>query len=224
MVCCLVLDGWSNLWPLLYLAEEAFLLGQCSLLPATRHLPQPFNLYAFSNIYLFLVYLTSSGMIYSPIPSSRPFIPTIAHGNSLFCSSRKKGGFWFLGNCPSHSYVTSFCTGVFLVANRHASDVLAFGTLQHLLQMASCPPRSMVWWKSYGGETLWGFGWELSRLLFLPLYILLENSDCSTFCIFNSQESVRGALLYFRKLPLVLLLSSRIPSSLTIPPIYTLFP
>ena len=77
-------------------------------------------------------------------------------------------------------------SGPFIPTKRHALDALASGTLPHLFHSALCPLRSMVWWRSYDGEILWGFGMELSHLLFPSLYILLKDSSCSTFYIFNS--------------------------------------
>ena len=53
-----------------------------------------------------------------------------------------------------------------------------------------------------------------SPAYFFPsLYTLLEDSSYSTFYIFNSQASVRGALPHFHKLPLVFLLNFRTFSS-----------
>ena len=154
-------------------------------------LPRPINRYAFVSTYLF------SSTAYGLIPISGPFIPTISKFHS---STPRKKGILIFGNHPSHSYVISFCAGVFSIAKRHAPDASTSRMLQHLLHMAPYPPpRSTVWWRSYGGEILWWFGRELSRLLFPFLYILLEDFGCSTFCIFNSQEPVRGALPHFRK-------------------------
>ena len=130
-----------------------------------------------------------------------------------FFASREKVGFQFPGNCPPHSYVISFCAGVFSTAERHTPDTLASGMLQHLFHLVPCPLCPVVWWRSCDGEILWGFGRELSRLIFPSLYILLKDFGCSTFCIFNSQELVQGALLYFRKLPLASLLKFRTFSS-----------
>ena len=100
--CCPVLDGWSNLWPSLCLAEEAFLLRQRLMLIVTRLLPQPINLYAFASIYLSSGYLTSSGMAHSPILISRPFIPTITPRNSTFSLLKEKRDFDFWQSCFSH--------------------------------------------------------------------------------------------------------------------------
>ena len=185
ITCCLVLDEGSNLWPLPRLAEEVLLLGQHFQFLMTKLLPRTINLHAFISIYLSLDYLMSSGTAHGLIPVFRPFIPTIAPRNSFFFPW-EKGGFQFLGNYPFHSYVISFCAGVFSTAKRHTPDASASGTLPHLFHSALYPLRSMVWWRSYDGEILWGFGMELSRLLFPSLYILLEDSSCSTFYIFNS--------------------------------------
>ena len=82
IACCPILNEWSDLWPLLCLTEEVFLLGQRLLLIVTRLLPRSINLYAFANIYLSLGYLTSSGALTSlgaahgPILLLGPFIPT----------------------------------------------------------------------------------------------------------------------------------------------------
>ena len=78
IACCLVLNGWSDLWSLLCLVEEVFLLEQCIMLPVTRLLPYPTNLYVFASIYLSSSNLTSLGTAYSPIPLSRPFILTLS--------------------------------------------------------------------------------------------------------------------------------------------------
>ena len=74
---CLVLDGWSDLWPPLCLANEVLLLGQRLLLIATRLLPRPINLYAFASTYLFSGYLTFSNTIHDLILIYGPFIPTV---------------------------------------------------------------------------------------------------------------------------------------------------
>ena len=172
----------------------------------TRLLPQTINLYASISIYLSSDYLISSGTAYGPISIFRPFIPTIAPQNStLLLLEKKKGGFRFSSNYLSHSYVISFYASIFSTAKRHAPNSLASGTLHHLFLTTPCLPRSTVWWRSYSG---------ISRLLFPSLYILLEDSSYSTFFIFNSQEPVRRALLYFRKLPLAFLLKFRTSSSL----------
>ena len=115
--------------------------------------------------------------------------------------------------CPrtitSHTYVISSRVSVFSLAKEHTPDASTSGTPQHLLHVAPCPPRSTMWWRSYDGDFLWGFERELSYLLFPVLYKLLKDSGCSTFWIFNSQESIRRALPYFRKLPLAVFLVSR---------------
>ena len=185
ITCCLVLDEGSNLWPLPRLAEEVLLLGQHFQFLMTKLLPRTINLHAFISIYLSLDYLMSSGTAHGLIPVSGPFIPTIAPRNSFFFSLGKRGIsiYWQLS---FSLFVISFCAGVFSTAKRHALDALASGTLPHLFHSALCPLRSMVWWRSYDGEILWGFGMELSHLLFPSLYILLKDSSCSTFYIFNS--------------------------------------
>ena len=201
----LVLDEGLDLWPLLRLAKEVLLLGQHFQILMTRLLPQTINLYASISIYLSSNYLISSSTAYDPIPIFRPFIPTIAPRNStLLLLEKKKGGFQFSGNYLSHSYVISFYASIFSTAKRHAPNSLASGMLHHLFLTRPCLPRSTVWWRSYSGKILLGFGRKLSRLLFPSLYILLEDSSYSTFFIFNSQEPVRRALLYFRKLPFLL--------------------
>ena len=213
IACCLVLDKGSDLGPLLCLAEEVFLLGLHSQLLMTRLLPQTINLYASISINLSSDYLMSSNTSHGPLPIYGPFIPTIAPRNFTLLLLGKKRGFQSSNNYPSHFYVIFFCAGVFSTTKKHAPDASASRTLQHLFYMALCPPRSMVWWKSCGGEILWGFGQELSHLLCSPLYILLEDSGCSTFCIFNSQELVRRALLHLRKLPLAFFLKFKTFSS-----------
>ena len=76
IACCLVLDGWLDLWLSFCLAKEVFLLGQRLLLIVTRLLPWPINLYVFASIYLSSGYLTSSSTAHGPILISGLFIPT----------------------------------------------------------------------------------------------------------------------------------------------------
>jgi len=176
--------------------------------PSTDHCPVGLH-----HHYLSSNYLMSSDTAHGPITIFGSFIPIIAHQNSTLLLLRKKGGFRFPSDCFPHTYVISFCVGVFSTAKRHALDASTSRMLQHLFHSAPCPPCPTVWWRSYGGEILWGFGWELSRSLFPSLYILLEDSCRSTFCIFNSQELVWGALLHFHKLPLAFLLKFKTFSS-----------
>ena len=209
---CPVLDEGSDLWPLLRLAEEVLLLKQHFQFLMTKLLPQTINLYASISIYLSSNY--SSGVAHSPIPISSPFIPTITPRNStLLLLRKKKGGFRFSNNYPSHSYVISFCAGVFqmqrgtLLTLRHLGCFIIYFLRRLVPHVLRCDGDPTV-------ENFTGIGQELSRLLFPSLYILLEDSSCSTFCIFNSQEPIRGALLYFHKLPLAFLLKFRTSSSL----------
>ena len=95
-------------------------------------LPRPINRYAFVSTYLF------SSTAYGLIPISGPFIPTISKFHS---STPRKKGILIFGNHPSHSYVISFCAGVFSIAKRHAPDASASRMLQHLLHMAPYPPH-----------------------------------------------------------------------------------
>ena len=77
IVLCLVLDERSDLGPLLYLAEEVFLLGLHSQPLMAKLLPRTTNLYAPVSIYLSLNNLMSSDTTHGPISISRPFIPTL---------------------------------------------------------------------------------------------------------------------------------------------------
>ena len=77
IVLCLVLDERSDLGPLLYLAEEVFLLGLHSQPLMAKLLPRTTNLYAPVSIYLSLNNLMSSDTTHGPISISRPFIPKL---------------------------------------------------------------------------------------------------------------------------------------------------
>ena len=167
----------------------------------TRLLPQPIKLYAFVSIYL------SSGMACSPIPISGPFIPIIiAPQNSTLLLLGKKGGFrlfwqssfpflchFFLCRCLFNW--KEACSWRFSIR-----DALAFTSygIPHVLRCDEDPTVEKLY-RYLGGN---------SPAYFFPsLYILLEDYGCSTFCIFNSQASVWGALPHLRKLPLVFLLN-----------------
>ena len=76
IACCLALEKGSDLGPLLYLAEEMFLLGLHFQSLMTRLLPWITNLYAPVSTYLSSDDLISSDTTHDPIPISRPFIPT----------------------------------------------------------------------------------------------------------------------------------------------------
>ena len=161
-------------------------------------------------------YLMSSGATHGPISLSGPFIPTLAPQNfalSLF----GKSGISILGSRTFHTYVISSRVGVFSPAKEYAPDASAFGTPQHLLCTIPYLPRSMVWWRSYGGDFFYGDLSSNFPAYFSHPYIrLLEESECPTFWIFNSQESVWGAFSYFHRLPLAFLLFSKILSSSTL--------
>ena len=166
---CPVLNRWLDLWPLLCLANEVFLLGQRLLLIVTRLLSRPINLYAFASIYLSSGYLTSSSTTHGPIPIFGPFIPTIASQNSTLPFLGKRGISIF-GNHTSYTYVTFSCAGVFSTAKRHTLDASTFGTLQHLIHTASCSPHSTVWWRSYSREIFMGI-WAGTLSLTFPTLI-----------------------------------------------------
>ena len=76
IVLCLVFDERSNFWPLLYLAEEVFLLKLHSQPLMARLHPQTTNLYAPVSIYLSSDDLMSSYTTHDPISIFGPFIPT----------------------------------------------------------------------------------------------------------------------------------------------------
>ena len=170
ITCCLVLNEGSNLWPLPRLAEEVLLLGQHFQFLMTKLLPRTINLHAFISIYLSLDYLMSSGTAHGLIPVFRPFIPTIAPRISFFFPW-EKGGFQFLGNYPFHSYVISFCAGVFqmqrgtLLTLRHLGCFIIYFLRRLVPHVLRCDGDPTV-------ENFTGIRRELSRLLFsLPIYI-----------------------------------------------------
>ena len=73
----------------------------------------------------------------------------------LFLSSGKSG-ISILGSRTSYNYVISSSVGVFSPAKEHALDTSAFRMPQHLLRITPCPPRSMMWWRSYSGDFFCG--------------------------------------------------------------------
>ena len=83
IVWCLVLDERSDLWPLLYLAEELFLLRLHSQSLMTSLLPRTTNLHAPVSIYLSSDDLISSDIAHGPIPISEPFIPTSTFATTI---------------------------------------------------------------------------------------------------------------------------------------------
>jgi len=77
IACCLVLDKGLDLGPLLYLAEEMFLLRLHFQSLMTKLLPWTTNLYAPISIYLSSDDLMSLDTAHGPIPIFGSFIPTI---------------------------------------------------------------------------------------------------------------------------------------------------
>ena len=144
-------------------------------------------------------------------------IPTIAPQNStLLLIGKKKGDF--------DSLMTTLITLMSFLSVQ-VSFQLQRGTLLTLWHLGRF---SIYFLQRHVPHVLWCDGdptvenfigvWAGTVSLTFPfhiyIYILLKDFSCSTFCIFNSQKLVRGAILHFRKLPLALLFKFRTFSSL----------
>ena len=150
--------GGTSLWTTLQVSLDPIL--------STDYYPVGFCHYYFRTTWCPRTWNMAQYPYLGPYPYNSPSkFHSIAHWE-------KKGGFQFPNDYPHHSYVISFCVGVFSTTKRYALDALAFGALQHLFPAAPCSPCSMMWWRSYGGKFYWGLGGNcLTYFSFSYIYI-----------------------------------------------------
>ena len=147
----------------------------------------------------------SSDKAHGPIYLPEPFIPTITPRKSKFHSFalRKKRGISILRKL-FYSALRHLCLCKCLFNSPKARS-WRFG-IQDALAFIFCGSMFSTFYgmmEIQRWKILRGLRREFSRLLFPLIYIWLEDFDYFTFCIFKSQELVRGAILSFRTLSLV---------------------